>query len=81
MGYQAVRTERYKYIHYTELSGMDELYDLRSDPLRDEECHRLAGLAERPAPECSKSYRCCCTRQNNLMGSKRAAREAGMAQA
>ena len=32
MGYQAVRTERYKYIHYTELSGMDELYDLRSDP-------------------------------------------------
>ena len=26
------RTERYKYIHYTKLSGMDELYDLRSDP-------------------------------------------------
>jgi N-acetylglucosamine-6-sulfatase len=32
MGYQAVRTERYKYIHYTELNDMDELYDLRSDP-------------------------------------------------
>jgi N-acetylglucosamine-6-sulfatase len=32
MGYQAVRTDRYKYIHYTELSDMDELYDLRSDP-------------------------------------------------
>jgi N-acetylglucosamine-6-sulfatase len=32
MGYQAVRTDRYKYIHYTELNGMDELYDLRSDP-------------------------------------------------
>jgi len=32
MGYRAVRTERYKYIHYTELSGMDELYDLRADP-------------------------------------------------
>jgi N-acetylglucosamine-6-sulfatase len=32
MGYQAVRTERWKYIHYTELSGMDELYDLRRDP-------------------------------------------------
>jgi N-acetylglucosamine-6-sulfatase len=31
MGYQAVRTDRYKYIHYTELSNMDELYDLRSD--------------------------------------------------
>jgi N-acetylglucosamine-6-sulfatase len=32
MGYRAVRTERWKYIHYTELSGMDELYDLSSDP-------------------------------------------------
>ncbi len=32
MGYQAVRTERYKYIHYLELDGMDELYDLQSDP-------------------------------------------------
>ncbi len=32
MGYQAVRTERYKYIRYTELSGMDELYDLSADP-------------------------------------------------
>ena len=32
MGYQAVRTERWKYIQYKELSGMDELYDLRSDP-------------------------------------------------
>ena len=28
MGYQAVRTERYKYIEYYELQGMDELYDL-----------------------------------------------------
>jgi N-acetylglucosamine-6-sulfatase len=32
MGYQAVRTERYKYIHYLELPGMDELYDLQDDP-------------------------------------------------
>jgi N-acetylglucosamine-6-sulfatase len=32
MEYQAVRTERYKYIHYVELQGMDELYDLRTDP-------------------------------------------------
>ncbi len=32
MGYQAVRTERWVYIHYKELSGMDELYDLRGDP-------------------------------------------------
>jgi N-acetylglucosamine-6-sulfatase len=32
MGYQAVRTERYKFIDYLELSGMDELYDLQTDP-------------------------------------------------
>ena len=32
MGYQAVRTDRYKYIHYVDLEGMDELYDLEADP-------------------------------------------------
>jgi N-acetylglucosamine-6-sulfatase len=32
MGYQAVRTERWKYIHYVDLQGMDELYDLKADP-------------------------------------------------
>jgi N-acetylglucosamine-6-sulfatase len=32
MGYQAVRTERWKYLHYVELPEMDELYDLASDP-------------------------------------------------
>jgi N-acetylglucosamine-6-sulfatase len=32
MGYRAVRKERYKYIDYLELAGMDELYDLKSDP-------------------------------------------------
>ncbi len=32
MGYRAVRTERYKYIRYEELRGMDELYDLERDP-------------------------------------------------
>lgn len=32
MGYRAIRTTRWKYIHYTELDGMDELYDLQSDP-------------------------------------------------
>ena len=32
MGYQAVRTDRWKYIRYVELEGMDELYDLREDP-------------------------------------------------
>jgi len=32
MGYQAVRTKRWKYIQYQELQGMDELYDLSGDP-------------------------------------------------
>lgn len=32
MGYKAVRTARWKYIHYVELEGMDELYDLETDP-------------------------------------------------
>jgi arylsulfatase A-like enzyme len=32
MGYYAVRTSRWKYIHYREIEGADELYDLRSDP-------------------------------------------------
>lgn len=32
MGYRAVRGERYKYIQYTDLEGMDELYDLQADP-------------------------------------------------
>jgi arylsulfatase A-like enzyme len=32
MGYQAVRTDRAKYIHYVDLQGMDELYDLKADP-------------------------------------------------
>jgi N-acetylglucosamine-6-sulfatase len=32
MGYKAVRNRRWKYIHYLELKGMDELYDLKTDP-------------------------------------------------
>jgi arylsulfatase A-like enzyme len=32
MGYRAVRNDRWKYIHYLELNGMDELYDLKIDP-------------------------------------------------
>ena len=32
MGYDAVRNERYKFIRYRELEGMNELYDLRHDP-------------------------------------------------
>jgi arylsulfatase A-like enzyme len=32
MGYRAVRTRDWKYIHYVDQSGVDELYDLRRDP-------------------------------------------------
>ena len=32
MGYEAVRTDRWKYIRYSDLDGMDELYDLETDP-------------------------------------------------
>lgn len=32
MGYRAIRTKRWKYIRYLELEGMDELYDLQTDP-------------------------------------------------
>jgi N-acetylglucosamine-6-sulfatase len=32
MGYKAVRTDRYKYIRYEDLEGMDEFYDLQADP-------------------------------------------------
>ena len=30
--WQGVRSARWKYTHYTELEGMDELYDLKADP-------------------------------------------------
>lgn len=46
MGYQAVRTERWKYIRYRELQGMNELYDLRADPY---ELHNLVGDASSAA--------------------------------
>lgn len=32
LGYKGVRSERYKYIQYTDLEGMDEFYDLQNDP-------------------------------------------------
>jgi len=40
MGYKAVRNKRYKYIHYTDLGGMNELYDLIADPY---ELHNIIG--------------------------------------
>jgi N-acetylglucosamine-6-sulfatase len=36
MGYQAIRTERYTFIDYLELPGMEELYDLLNDPFQME---------------------------------------------
>jgi N-acetylglucosamine-6-sulfatase len=38
MGYRAIRTDRWKYIRYTDLKDMDELYDLQTDPY---EMHNL----------------------------------------
>jgi N-acetylglucosamine-6-sulfatase len=43
MAYQCVRTSQWKYIHYTELSGMDELYNLQKDP------YEMKNLIEDPA--------------------------------
>jgi N-acetylglucosamine-6-sulfatase len=43
MGYQSVRTDRWKYIRYRELKGMDELYDLRADP------YELRNVIDAPA--------------------------------
>jgi arylsulfatase A-like enzyme len=44
MGYKAVRTERYKFVRYEELQGMNELYDLQNDP------HELDNLLPNRAP-------------------------------
>src|SRR5262245_48017548 len=35
MGYSAVRTDRYKYIQYRDITGTDELYDLETDPYEE----------------------------------------------
>ena len=45
MGYKAVRNERWKYIHYLELKGMDELYDLKTDP------YEMKNLINQPGSE------------------------------
>jgi N-acetylglucosamine-6-sulfatase len=45
MGYKAVRNERWKYIHYLELNGMDELYDLKTDP------YEMKNLINEPAAQ------------------------------
>jgi N-acetylglucosamine-6-sulfatase len=43
MGYDAVRNERYKFIRFRELKGMNELYDLQRDPFE------LANLVDAPS--------------------------------
>ncbi|MBM3600870.1 MAG: DUF4976 domain-containing protein [Alphaproteobacteria bacterium] len=43
MGYKAVRTERFKYIHWTHHQGMAEMYDLQNDP------YEIRNLARSPA--------------------------------
>ena len=45
MGYQAIRTDRWKFIHYRELLNSDELYDLKSDP------YELKNLVQEPAAQ------------------------------
>ncbi len=45
MGYKAVRTDTHKYIQYTDLEDMDELYDLEADP------YELENLIGKPGNE------------------------------
>jgi len=46
MGYKAVRERRWKYIHYLELEGMDELYDLKTDPYEMKNLIHQPGAAQ-----------------------------------
>ncbi len=45
MGYKTVRTDTHKYIQYTDLEDMDELYDLEADP------YELENLMGKPGTE------------------------------
>ena len=45
MGYSAVRTDRYKYIEYRDLKGMNELYDLETDPYEERNLIASPGAA------------------------------------
>lgn len=46
MGYKAVRNGRWKYIRYLELEGMDELYDLKTDPYEMKNLIHQPGVAK-----------------------------------
>jgi N-acetylglucosamine-6-sulfatase len=45
MGYKAVRDDRWKYIHYIDQNGLDELYDLQNDPYELKNCIHDPGSA------------------------------------
>jgi arylsulfatase A-like enzyme len=47
--WQSVRAERWKYVHYTQLEAMDELYDLEKDP--GEMNNLIQDAAAKPALE------------------------------
>ncbi len=49
MGYQAVRTDRWKYIRYVDLEDMDELYDLEEDP------YEVRNLIDEPGAQAEKA--------------------------
>jgi N-acetylglucosamine-6-sulfatase len=44
--WQAIRTERWKFIHYEKLQDMDELYDLQVDPYEMKNLIHDPGSAE-----------------------------------
>ena len=67
MGYQAIRTERWKYIRYSDLQGMDELYDLASDP------YELKNVIARP--EARQTLATLQQQMNELLASTAASRE------
>ena len=49
MGYEAVRTDHWKYIRYRDLEGMDEIYDLEADPYEMRNLWGARGMGERKA--------------------------------
>ena len=83
MGYQAVRTRRWKYIHYRDLSGADELYDLQRRPLRDDEPDRgpaSAADGDAGAVDATEGYLTCrpcgrvCRRSDRIVANRKVGR-------